>query len=339
MYQLVFSADIKHWLGGFLMLTFPIVLLGNLFFIFCWLVVKSPKAFLSIVLLLMTYKIIDRTIKILPNDVKLWEPYTFSLLSYNVMYNDYHNFKIDSMNSNSKALSNSLDTLSADIKCFQELYNDDKIDEFNILKRQSKKNPYYVYMHSNSLNNHGNGAIGLAIFSRFPIISKKEMYWSPNNNGILSADIVIEKDTVRVLNVQLRSMGIRINKILKANNQIDRHETKNILGLLKIGFENRGLQVNQLENWIDESPYPVILVGDFNELPYGFAYGRVRKKLENSFESTGFGFGFTYHKILSFLRIDNQFYDKKSIVNVDFQTIDNIPFSDHYPIKAWYLMK
>ncbi len=105
--------------------------------------------------------------------MRLWEPYTFSLLSYNVMYNDFHNFNVESLNSNSKALSNSLDTLSADIKCFQELYNDDKIEEFNILKRQSKKNPYYVYMHSNPLNNKGNGAIGLAIFSRFPIISKK----------------------------------------------------------------------------------------------------------------------------------------------------------------------
>ena len=54
---------------------------------------------------------------------------------------------------------------------------------------------------------------------------------------------------------------------------------------------------------------------------------------------TGFGFGFTYHKILSFLRIDNQFFDEKRIKNIDFMTYENVPYSDHYPIKGWYLMK
>jgi endonuclease/exonuclease/phosphatase family metal-dependent hydrolase len=336
---LVFSADIKHWLAGFLMLSYPLVIFGNILFVLVWLIVKSPKALLSLTLLLTTFSIYERTLKVISPPVKLWEPYTFSMISYNLMYGDYHSFITKENKKNGEGLSMVLDTLTADIKCFQELYTNDKILEYDLLNRMSKRSLYYVYMHSNPRNDKANGAIGLAIFSRFPIISKKEVYWPPNNNGILAADIVIENDTIRVINVQLRSMGIRINKILKANNQLDKAETKNIFSLLKVGFENRGVQVNQLENWIEESPYPVLLAGDFNELPYGYAYGRVAKKLKNSFESTGFGFGFTYHKILNFLRIDNQFYDDKYIKNINFQTYQNIPFSDHYPVKAWYLMK
>lgn len=338
-YQLVYTADIKHWVGGFFMLTFPIILVIHFFFIFSYAVVKSPKFLLSFVMLLLTYPVINRTIKIVPPNIKAWEPFTFSLMSYNVMYNDFHNFDVNNKTENSIGMSSVLDTLTADIKCFQELYNTEKHYEFNTLRRISKKNPYYVYMHSNIDNDKGQGAIGLAIFSRFPIISKKELYWRPNNNGMLAADIVVDKDTIRVINIQLRSMGIRIKKILKNNNQLDKEETKNIFGLLKDGFENRSVQVNQLENWIDESPYPVILAGDFNELPYGYAYGRVRKKLRNSFEETGFGFGFTYHKILGFLRIDNQFFDQKKIDNINFETYKSIPYSDHYPIKSWYLVK
>jgi hypothetical protein len=54
-YQLVLSADIKHWLAGFLMLTFPLVLVGHLFFMLVWVLGKSAKALLSLFLLLITY--------------------------------------------------------------------------------------------------------------------------------------------------------------------------------------------------------------------------------------------------------------------------------------------
>ncbi len=338
-YQLVLSADIKHWLAGFLMLTFPLVLVGHLFFMLVWVLGKSAKALLSLFLLLITYSILDRTLKINPPDIKPNPPFTFSLLSYNLMYGDYHQFVTGTNTKTAVGLSNLMDTLTSDVKCFQEMYNTEKYHEFDLLRRISKRNAYYVYMHSNTENDKGQGAIGLAIFSRFPIISKKEMYWPPNNNGMLSADIVVGNDTIRVINAQLKSMGIRVQRILKKDNKIDRIETRNVLSKLKGGFEDRGLQVNLLENWISESPYPVILAGDFNELPYGYAYGRIRKKLHNAFEETGFGFGFTYHKVLSFLRIDNQFFDDKYIKNIDFLTMSNVPFSDHYPIKAWYLMR
>ncbi|WP_255066093.1 endonuclease/exonuclease/phosphatase family protein [Lacihabitans sp. LS3-19] len=338
-YQLVFSADIKHWVAGFLMLVFPLVLVGHIFFIVAWSLGRSYKLLLSLFLLLMTYSIFDRTLKINPPAIKPNPPFTFSMLSYNLMYGDYHNFSGTKNKTVGEGLSAVLDTLSADIKCFQELYNTNKFKEFDLLNRISKRNQYYVYMHSNEGNDNGQGAIGLAIFSRFPIIAKKELYWPPNNNGILSADIVVGKDTIRVINVQLKSMGIRVKRILKGDNKIDKEETRNVLSKLKNGFEARGVQVNVLENWIEDSPCPVILAGDFNELPYGYAYGRVRKKLMNSFESTGFGFGFTYHKVLSFLRIDNQFFDESKVKNIDFMTYSNVPFSDHYPIKGWYLMK
>lgn len=338
-YQVVYSADIGHWFAGFLMLSFPLVLAGHIFFIISWIISKSSRFFLSFVLLIITFPILNRTFKVIPQDIQLWQPFSFSVISYNTMYSDYNNFIVNDIKINAEGIANTLDTLSADIKCFQELYNNDKYPQLSLLNMLSNKSEYYVYMHSQEGNSQGQGAIGLAIFSRFPIISKKEVYWPPNNNGILMADLAVEKDTIRVINVQLRSMGIRIQKVLDDKNQLNRKETKNVFSLLKDGFADRAIQVNQLEKWILESPYPIILAGDFNELPYGYSYGKVRNLLNNSFESTGFGFGFTYHKILNFLRIDNQFYDKTRIQNISFETYQNIPFSDHYPIKAWYLVK
>ncbi len=255
------------------------------------------------------------------------------------MYGNYQSYKTGKDSLTGPSQKAVLDTLSSDIICLQEFYNDRKNPDFNLIKSLKKTRPHYIFIDKNPNHLDGQGAVGLAIFSRFPIVNKQEIYWSPNNNGVLAADIVINNDTLRLINFQLRSMGIRIGKILKKDNKLDTDETKNVLSLLKEGFTVRGIQMNSLEEVISQSPYPVIAAGDINELPYGYAYGRINKKLRNSFEESGFGFGFTYHKILSFLRIDQQFYDQKNVSNINFATYNDIPFSDHYPIKGWYILK
>jgi endonuclease/exonuclease/phosphatase family metal-dependent hydrolase len=339
-YQLVYSAEIKHWLAGFLMMSYPLMLIGNLFFFFTYIFVRPLKSLLSLItLLIVTLGIFQRTLKVIPPDIKPKDAFTFSVLSYNLMYGNYHSYKTGKDMLTGPSQKAVLDTLSSDIICLQEFYNDKRNPDFNLLKKLKKTRPHFVFMDKSPNHNEGQGAVGLAIFSRFPIINKEEVYWSPNNNGILSADLVINSDTLRLINFQLRSMGIRIGKILKKDNKLDTEETKNVISLLKEGFTSRGIQMNTLDKMISNSPYPVLAAGDLNELPYGYAYGRMNKKLRNAFEESGFGFGFTYHKILSFLRIDQQFYDKSKITNINFETLNEIPFSDHYPIKGWYDLK
>lgn len=338
-YQLVYSTNIQHWIGGFLMLSFPLVLIGNFVFFVVWVVGKSPKALLSLIMILMTYSIANRTFKLGLTKKNLGYP-DFSLLSYNVMYVDYSGYEEKkSATHDVKGISESMDDIKADIKCFQELYNDENIYEFNLIKRLAKENPFYVYMHSQKDNDKGVGAIGLATFSKYPIINKEELYWGTNNNGLLATDIVVKGDTVRVINFQLRSMGIRVGKILDNDKKINKKETKTVINQLRSGFEARGYEVGILESWITNSPHPVILAGDLNELPYGYAYGKLRKLLHNAFEEEGSGFGFTYRKILSFLRIDNQFFDNTKFKVVKFKTMNEYKFSDHYPVYAEYEIK
>ncbi|MBX2951248.1 MAG: endonuclease/exonuclease/phosphatase family protein [Leadbetterella sp.] len=343
-YQLVFSANIQHWIGGFLMLSFPLVLLGNLFFVIFWTLGRSFKALLSLALLLMTWSIKDRTLKLGLKD-RAEGRADVSLLSYNIMYADYGNYlghapgkAAPARNDDeaAKGISETAVSFQADIKCFQEFYNDEKIFEFDLIRRTAVKNPYYVYMHSEKGNDRGKGAIGLATFSRYPIIRKEEMYWPTNNNGLLATDIVVNGDTIRVINFQLKSMGIRVNKMFDGSHKLNKKETRTVLSQLKNGFSERGNEVGILETWISRSPYPVIVAGDLNELPYGYAYGKLRRLLDNSFEEAGRGFGFTYHKILSFLRIDNQFYDPKRFKVVRFNTLHEFKYSDHYPIYGEY---
>ncbi|WP_367913637.1 endonuclease/exonuclease/phosphatase family protein [Leadbetterella sp. DM7] len=334
-YQLVFSANIQHWIGGFLMLSFPLVLLGNLFFVVVWALGRSAKALLSLVLLFMTWSIKDRTFRFGFGE-KQEGRVDFSLLSYNIMYADFGNYRKGHAGKDTKGISESVVSIPADIKCFQEFYNDESTYEFDLIRRTAGKNPYYVYMHSEKGNDRGEGTIGLATFSRYPIIRKEEMYWPTNNNGLLSTDIVVNGDTIRVINFQLKSMGIRVNKMFDNRHKLNKKETRTVLSQLKNGFSDRGNEVGVLETWISRSPYPVIVAGDLNELPYGYAYGKLRRLLHNGFEEAGTGFGFTYRKILSFLRIDNQFFDPQGFRIIRFNTLNQYKYSDHYPVYGEY---
>jgi endonuclease/exonuclease/phosphatase family metal-dependent hydrolase len=334
-YQLSYSVTVKHWIGGFLMLSMPLVFAANVVFIIIYLFRKSYKGFLSLGILLVGTPFILRTFS--------WHNIDnsktgFSVLSYNVMWCDASTYVHENDTTNAVGLVKKLVAIDADVKCIQELYNWDESQNFRTIKKIRQTHKYYTYMHSTPGNDKGQGHIGLAIFSKYPIIKKRELYWSPNHNGLLSVDIVVKNDTFRVINVQLRSMGVRVNKVVEAKNDKEKAkaEAKTIYRQLKEGFEDRSIQVKELERWIQESPHPVIVAGDFNELPYGYAYGRVRKLLANAFENGGRGFGFSYHKSPGYLRIDNQFYDEKALKIKRFKTFDETPNSDHYPIWGLY---
>lgn len=335
-FQVAYSADIKHWLGGFLSLTVPIAFAFNLLFLFFYILSGSWKFLLSLFILIIGYPLLERTLKFsftkdIPENEKV-----ISMLSYNVMY---MGGGVQSFQQNPALRGNlaaDIASISAGIKCIQELYNQPGDKELDLIKRISQENPYYTYMHSEIDENSKKGSVGLAVFSKYPILRKEEISWKINNNGLLMVDIKVDQDTIRVFNIQMKSMGIRVQKALTSNEETRNRETKNILAQLKSGFEDRVLQVDELVELIKKSPYPVLLGGDFNELPYGYAYGRVRNLLDNSFEEEGFGFGFTYHKLPSFLRIDNLFFDEEKFKVLKFETMRQYKLSDHYPIRATY---
>lgn len=339
-YQLSYSVSVKHWLGGFLMLSLPLAFVGNVLFIILWIFRKSRRAFISVGILLIGFPLLLRTF--------VWHDIDdddkrkgISVFSYNLMWCDIDSYSLGRDTLNAIKLIQNAIKIEADIKCVQELYNADYIPQYRMIKKFRDTHKYYTYVHSTPGNDKGQGSIGLAIFSKYPIIRKEEKHWAINHNGLLSADIVIGKDTIRVINVQLRSMGVRVNKVLDAGEDKEKakKEAKTIYHQLKEGFSDRIIQMIELETWIKASPYPIILAGDFNEVPYGYAYGRARKYLKNAFEEKGRGFGFTYHHSPGFLRIDNQFFDDRYFEIKRFKTFSDLPYSDHYPIWGEYILK
>lgn len=339
-YALTYFAWTGHWFASFLMMSFPILLITHLILCIFWLIYQPQKAILSFLSLLLSFPFWARTWKFPSSeDAPQKTLNELSVLSYNVMSFDVLRYLDGSHPQNALDMVRWAKDTEADIKCFQEFYNLDTKPDFNTLQQFKEIGyQYYTTLHP-KIAPREKHFFGLAILSKYPIVKRGEVEFQ-DQNGMLFADIKIDKDTIRVINVHLRSLIVRFGKLKEAYQEKDyqqgKSETRQVLTKIKRGFVYHQKESQQLTQWIDESPHPVLLCGDFNETPYGFVYGQVRKRLKNAFEETGSGFGFSYQNAPRYIRIDNQFYDPKKLKPLLFQTRRDIKYSDHYPIIARY---
>ena len=114
-------------------------------------------------------------------------------------------------------------------------------------------------------------------------------------------------------------------------------EVKSLSVSLKKGFVKRALQSQVVKDNINKSPYPVIVLGDFNDTPVSYSYRKIRKGLNDSFLNSGYGAGFTYRGNYPRNRIDYILYDD-NLINSYFEII-KVKYSDHYPIVAYFKKK
>lgn len=86
---------------------------------------------------------------------------------------------------------------------------------------------------------------------------------------------------------------------------------------------------------MDSSPYPNIVMGDFNNTPFSYTYRTVLGgDMTDAFSEAGFGFGRTFRMIRMYpLRIDFIMADENAFEVRDFSTIDE-KSSDHNPVTA-----
>lgn len=263
---------------------------------------------------------------------------TLKVLSYNVrVFNVYSHLNTDFIQSK-----NTIDWILSredDIKCFQEFYVHPGHKIFNTIKSINQKNPHYHF--EPSFTNKDGAQFGMAIFSKYPIIHRGSLRATESSNSlnnILFADIVRNQDTVRIYNVHLESMSIDEQQLANSNPQTISRNLRQLMSQLKHGFIHRAAQIDNLCGHLDRSPYPVILAGDLNDMPYSYSYQKLKKYLYSSFENGGKGFGFTFNGKLFFLRIDNQFYSD-GITLGNFQTHRKVTHTDHFPISAEYFLE
>ena len=262
---------------------------------------------------------------------------TFSVLSFNMGGFHMRPFYYENTDSARLALKDWMLDSTADIKCFQEFKNFPWSQDFNVVRQLEERGEYFYFSKEKETSYSEYSRTGILIISRFPIVAAGDVLASENGfNRIAYADLLFEQDTIRIINVHLESMGLTNLDPRKKSLQAVKATTLTILSKLKTGVFERSKQIKQLAEFVDQSPYPVICVGDFNDLPYSYSYQFMKKRMKNSFEEAGHGFGFTYNgRTLAGLRIDNQFYTEPIEASM-FETLYDVEFSDHFPLLAKY---
>ncbi len=312
----------NHWVAGFIMMSLPFALLFAIF-AFLYLLIKKQKmiATIGLVWIFCSLPILKRFVGVNNEKASNISANFLNVLSFNG-------------ESFSKIEDNNLAALKADIACFQEYSPIEQIEN------------QYVHKVVKLTNFSENRAVGLAIFTKYPIVKQYGKIWNrvsaPNINGFICADIVYGNDTVRIVNTHLWSMGVRINKAFDAFKQgeIKRFffEISDTMTRLKDGFNARDEQVAEVESYVVGSKYPVIICGDFNETPFSYTYGKLSLNFRNAFEEAGQGLGFTLNRHPYCVRIDQQFFSSDWQVQ-SCKTIPSINFSDHFPVMAQYILK
>jgi len=73
---------------------------------------------------------------------------------------------------------------------------------------------------------------------------------------------------------------------------------------MRLAFKRRGVQAGIVRKAMDESPYPSLICGDFNDVPNSYTYFHIRGSHQDAFLKKGFGIGRTFISLASTLRID-----------------------------------
>jgi endonuclease/exonuclease/phosphatase family metal-dependent hydrolase len=176
---------------------------------------------------------------------------------------------------------------------------------------------------------------GLGIFSRYPIVRKGTIPFPEHVlNGCHWADIQAPGGIVRVFNLHLQSIHLS-HEAYSAESAIEDMRdsgARNVL-LRKFlrAYRSRADQADRVAEAIAESPYPVLLCGDFNDPPQSYAYRTARGRLQDAFAEAGRGLARS-HATLPGVRIDYILPDTGWTVRA-YRHIA-LPISDHYPILA-----
>jgi len=177
------------------------------------------------------------------------------------------------------------------------------------------------------------------ILSDFDIIDKGSIQYEDTSNRVVWADLVVKDINVRVVNMHLQSnMVSSQTKDLVNHPDLRERKTwsdmKSVIGKIKRASKIRTTQALDAKTFINASPYPTLVVGDFNDTPMSYTYRQLAKRYTDAFKKRGNGIGVTYAGSIPGLRIDYILGSK----DIQFNSYECLPIeiSDHYPIISHF---
>jgi exonuclease III len=183
-----------------------------------------------------------------------------------------------------------------------------------------------------------NGYPIVKIQSKYPI-SESGIVRTDVNNGIcIYADIKISGKLIRFVNVYMEPFFLD-KKMVKPTKDMDVNEqkAKKVLHMLIPTFKKHQTQIDQIKDFINTSPYPVIVGGDFNAVPNFMSITKFQK-ICRMFFSKSEKEAEPVFTISNFLKIDHIFASE-SIEPISYKVDRSVRISDHFPVIAEFYIQ
>jgi endonuclease/exonuclease/phosphatase family metal-dependent hydrolase len=331
----------KFWYLGLFTLSIFYCLLILVGFIIFWFFTKRWLMLISLITIILAWKPLHEVVAIRLADFNMKKDSTnIRVMSWNVEHFDILEHR--SHPEIKQEMINLIRQYKPDLACFQEMVASDAFPSAinylpDFMDRLTMSDYHYSFNHK--LDFDAKHHFGIIIFSKYPIINKQTVSDQPNdyNSTFQYVDIVKNEDTFRVFNIHLQSLKFTNDnrKYIEdpsIDNENDINESKSVLKKLKTGFLKRKVQSERIKQEMDKSPYPVIICGDFNDVPNSYSYRTIGNGMKNAFTEKGSAIGRTFYGISPTLRIDNIFVDER--FDVEQYISIKKKLSDHFPIIA-----
>lgn len=266
---------------------------------------------------------------------------TFKVMTWNMIHG--WDLESDTDESTTTKRNRSIDYIlnsDADIVCLQELKGIDSNSEIpNFTQEQrvalKEKFPYQV----------GDPSLDMKVLSKYPAIYEKgynfiDGSFDPKRYTFYILNINGKR--VTLINVHLMSflLSKEERSIFTGIRSVDDAKTSakeiwkgGISDKLKRGFSKRKTDVKILRSTIERIKGPMIICGDFNDVPESYAYRLLKgDDMKDAYAETGFGPLVTYNRHAFWFHIDQILY-RGSLRALNVEKGD-IRTSDHYPLIA-----
>ncbi|WP_350285256.1 endonuclease/exonuclease/phosphatase family protein [uncultured Croceitalea sp.] len=294
-----------------LTLATPFLFVINLVIAIYWLFVRYKRTLVFVIALVFALLVFDSPLRWDGNTENVGSD-DFSLMSYNV-WGFNRNEWIKEPNIGDK-ITEFIRKIDPDVLCLQEHS-----------RKRYKQLTQYSYRTETP---YSASKSTQAIFSKFPIVGHGSLDLPKTINNIIFADILIEKDTVRVYNVHLQSYSIVPNTDMVTHEKETKRTYRRIAETFAMHYEQASILVEH----VNSTSHPVVIAGDFNNTQFSNAYRTIKADMQDSFLEKGTGLGRTFKLLKLPMRIDYILADS----NFDFTSHVNYDqkYSDHYPIMA-----
>ncbi|WP_447951557.1 endonuclease/exonuclease/phosphatase family protein [Chryseobacterium koreense] len=286
------------WLN-LLSLTFPVLMIINVLMIIFWILTKKKRSIFFVLCSLM-----------LINPTRRWVNFSFK--------ND--------VTSNLKTMT--LNIHGGLVAGIQSVYSYIERKDGDVVFAQEYYPGNYQTNYKYALRNYEI----VAIDSKYPIMSKRKVVHTGNGNGFF-ADIAVNGKKIRFINVYLNPFSLKKEELRPTNKRNGMRHFGFILNALLENFKIHQRQISQIRVAIDNSPYPVILAGDFNAVPNSYEYYHLGKGLKDVFMEVGNGSSTSFHDYKFPIRIDYVFCSRE-IKPISYKVERSVKISDHFPVIA-----